>query len=288
MIVNPVSVSAAKISSLGCGAIIPVAFYPKDIAELQCVQRQYAARSRFFIAGGLTNTLVTEPDERDVVIFSDGFRGIRVRDDRMTVRAGERTAHVADVARICGLSGLEDLCCIPGTVGGGLSGNAGCFGTAFSDIVESVRLFRLDKGDTEFLTAEEIAFRYRYSNLRKNVDFITEITLRLIPDDTKKIAARMAAVRNKRKETLPVNKSLGSVFKRLDGVSCGYYLDKLGFKGKRVGGMEISEKHAGIIVNRGDGTPEEYLALAELCEKAIQKETGKKPEREVIVFGRNL
>ena len=288
MIVKSLSVSAAKISSLGCGATVPVAFYPKDNADLMSILRQRAAGSRFFIAGGLTNTLVAGATEDDVFIFTDGLRGISVRDDLITVRAGEKTSHVADVARICGLSGMEDLCCIPGTVGGGLSGNAGCYDTAFSDLIRSVKLFRLDDGSHETLSAEEIAFRYRYCNLRKNVDLITEITLRLFPDDTNSIGARMAAIRKKRKESIPAGKSLGSVFKKLDGVSCGYYLDKLGLKGKQIGGMQISEKHAGIIVNRGDGTPEEYLALVNLCEKAIQKETGKKPEREVIVFGGNL
>ena len=285
MSVKSVTVNAADISSLGSGCVIQNALYPKDITELMTVQRAFGRDNRFYIAGGLTNTLVAEIGERDVVIFSDLFKGIRVREDRITVRSGEKTAHVADVARICGLSGMEDLCCIPGTVGGGLSGNAGCFDTSFSDVVESVKLFHLDDGQPEKLSAEEIAFRYRYCNLRKNVDFITEITFRLYPDDGMKIASRMMDVRNKRKNSLPPQRSLGSVFKRIDDVSCGYYLDKVGMKGFRVGGMQVSEKHANVIVNSGGGTPEDYLAVLAECEKKIQKNIGKKPEREVIIFG---
>lgn len=287
MEVKAMSVSAANISSLGCGATIPVAYYPKDIEQLRQIQRRHAARSRLFIAGALSNTLVLEMTPDDATIFCSAMRGIRVHEDCITVRAGEKTAHVADVARICGLSGMEDLCCIPGTVGGGVMGNAGCYDTAFKDVVKSVRLFHLDDGQQEELSGEEIAFRYRYCNLRKNVDFITEVTLRLFPDGVSAIGARMSDVRKKRKQTLPTGKSLGSVFKKIDGVSCGYYLDRLGIKGRRIGGMQVSEKHAGIIVNRGDGTPEEYLALVELCESEIQKATGRKPEREVVIFGRN-
>lgn len=287
MNIKAMSVSAANISSLGCGATVPVAFFPKDNDQLRQVQRRFVPRSRFFIAGSLSNTLVTELNPDDVMIFCGAMRGIRVHDDCITVRAGEKTSHVADVARICGLSGMEDMCCIPGTVGGGVMGNAGCYDTAFKDVVKSVRLFCLDDGRQEELSADEIAFRYRYCNLRKNVDFITEVTLKLFPDDVAAIGARMADVRKKRKQTLPAGKSLGSVFKKLDGVSCGYYLDELGMKGRRIGGMQVSEKHAGIIVNRGDGTPEEYIALVELCENEIRKVTGKKPEREVVIFGRN-
>lgn len=285
MSTKTVAVNAAHLSSLGSGHVISNAVFPKDMSELVTVQRAFCGKARFFIAGGLTNTLVSTLNESDVVVFSDGFRGIRVKEDRITVRSGEKTSHVADVARICGLSGMEDLCCIPGTVGGGLIGNAGCFSTAFSDVVESVKLFHLDDGQPEKLSAEEIAFRYRYSNLRKNVDFITEITFRLFPDDGTKIAARMTEVRNKRKEALPAQKSLGSVFKRIDDVSCGYYLDRAGMKGFRIGGMQVSEKHANVIVNVGGGTPEEYLAVMDECEKAIKKYTGKKPTREVNVFG---
>lgn len=287
MDIKAMSVSAANISSLGCGATVPVAFYPKDIDQLRQVQRRYAGHSRLFIAGGLTNTLVMSMSEDDAMIFCSAMRGIRVHDDCITVRAGEKTAHVADVARICGLSGMEDLCGIPGTVGGGVMGNAGCYDTAFADVIKSVRLFHLDDGQQEELSAEEIAFRYRYCNLRKNVDFITEVTLKLFPDSVAAIGARMSDVRKKRKQTLPTGKSLGSVLKKIDGVGCGYYLDQLGMKGRRIGGMQVSEKHAGIIVNRGDGTPEEYLALVELCESEIQKATGRKPEREVVIFGRN-
>ena len=96
------SVSAANISSLGCGATIPVAYYPKDIEQLRQIQRRHAARSRLFIAGALSNTLVLEMTPDDATIFCSAMRGIRVHEDCITVRAGEKTAHVADVARICG------------------------------------------------------------------------------------------------------------------------------------------------------------------------------------------
>ncbi len=285
MSIKPIAVSAAKISSIGCGAVIPNALYPDGISEIVELQRAYAGEYRFYIAGGLTNTLVKEVGERDAVLFTDNLKGIRVREDTITVRAGERTSHVADVARICGLSGMEELCCIPGSIGGAVSGNAGCFDTSMSDIVKSVKVFHLDDGQPEYLTADEIAFRYRYCNLRKNVDLICEVTLRLYPSNSHSVAKRMERVRAERREKLPLTKSLGSVFKRIDGVGCGYYLDRAGMKGTTVGGMQVSKKHAGIIVNVGGGTPDDYIKLADICAKTIQKEVGKRPEREVIVFG---
>ncbi len=270
-------------SSLGCGGVVGKAFFPKNLTELAAIAAERSDET-FVIAGGLTNTLVLSGAD-ETFLFSDCFRGIRFEEDQVTVRVGEKTAHVADLARVYGLSGLENLCGIPGTIGGAVYGNAGAYGSSLSDLIESVSVFRLDDGETELLCREEIAFSYRHSSLRRNLDFVYEVGLRLYPDDSARIAARMEEARRKRKEKMPSQRSLGCVFKNPDEMGAGYYIEKSGLKGARAGGMQISEKHANVIVNTGGGTAEEYLELVNLAEKTVRKNFGIKLEKEICVYG---
>lgn len=277
------SVPASQHSSLRCGGVLEKVFAPLSMRELASFYEGNDCSS-ITIVGALTNTLVLSGGVSDAVIMTDNLRGVSVEGDIIKAAAGEKLAHVARVAKEYGLSGMENLSGIPGSVGGAVYGNAGSFGSVISDIFYGAEIFRLDTGETEFLSREEVAFGYRYSNLKEGQDLITKVYFRLFPSHISGIAAKMDEVRKKRQEMQTSRPSLGSVFKKVGEESAGWYIEKAGLKGYRYGGMEFSERHANFIVNR-NGTPEDYLYLVGLAERKVYETFGVRLKREVKIIG---
>ncbi len=272
----------SRLSSVGCGGVIKRAFFPQNTAELTEIASEIA-RDEYVILGGLTNTLVL--DEFDgAAVFGTLMKGISVRGDTIRVKSGETFAKLCGVAQYASLGGAESFFGLPGTIGGAVVGNSGCFGSEISEVLESVTVFRLDDGETETLSRDEIAFGYRYSNLRKNKDFILDATLRLYPEQSRIIAEKMAQTRKMRQIKQPKGKSLGSFFKQYNGVSAGYYIEKAGLKGYEKNGVKVSETHANFLINE-TGNAANYLEIAEFIEKTVYDKLGIKLDREVNVVG---
>jgi UDP-N-acetylmuramate dehydrogenase len=273
----------SRISALGCGGSYEKAYFPQNTAELkQIIERHSTDEINIF--GAASNTLVVG-EQNSVAVFSDLFKGISAQGERITAYAGEPLSKVCGTAQYFALGGMENLCGIPGTVGGAVIGNSGAFGTSVGDILESVTVYKLDTGETEVLTRGEIAFGYRYSNLRRDKDFVVSATFALYSDDAERMARRSADVRRRRRASQPCGKSLGCVFKQYRGVSAGYYIEQAGLKGFSQGGMTISPVHANFIVNDGNGTAEEYLGVLKKAESEVEKQLGIKLEREVNIVG---
>ena len=284
-----ICVSAATISSLRAGGPFYRACYPKDLSDIKEVFERYGDDVVF--VGGLTNTLVCDDGVEEVALFSDRLRGIEVEGEVLSAAAGEKLAKVARVAAGRGLSGLEGLSNVPGTVGGAVRGNAGAYGTEVSDVLSGVDVFRFDTGEPEYLSREEIAFSYRYSNLSDR-EFVLRAYFSLKRDDPASIAARCDEYKRKRLLCQPKEPSLGSVFKRHNDLSLGWFIERCGLKGVRKGAFSFSEKHVGfivldpLVVARGQvATAEDYLSLVHLAEKRVYEEFGFLPQREVRVIG---
>lgn len=278
-------VSAAKISSLRCGGEIRRACYPKTEEEVTEIYERFGDEVLFL--GGLTNTLVCEEGMDEIALFTDRLKGISTEGEVLCASAGERIAKVASYAAKRGLTGLESLSGIPGTVGGAVKGNAGAYGTELSDLLVGVDVFRFDTGRTEYLTREEIAFSYRYSNLSAR-EFVLRCYLSLRRDNVRDIVDRTEEYRRKRLLSQPKEPSLGSVFKRYSGSSMGWYIERCGLKGASIGAFCFSNRHAGFIVNRFSdpaSNPADYLSLVALAEKRVYEEFGIKPVREVKIIG---
>lgn len=282
MELNCTSVNTSCISSSKCGGVLERAVYPQNIGELEYFAKKYSTEE-YVILGAMTNTLLLD-GYCGIGVFSDLMKGVSVNGNFITVKSGESLSKICGIAQYSGLSGMENLFGIPGTVGGAVAGNSGCFGTEVSDIINSVTVFKLDTGETEILTRDEIAFGYRYCNLRKDKDFIVSVKFELFPSNCMKIAQRMAYVRSLRREKQPIGKSLGSYFKQYNGVSAGYYIEQAGLKGYTANGIAVSDKHANFIMNYG-GNAKEYVALAEYVRKKVAEETGVRLEREVNIIG---
>lgn len=279
-----IAAEASLISSIRCGGKIERLFAPYVLSDVLRLKDEYPDE-KLRIAGGLTNTLVLSSGVKDIVITSENMRGLTVEGNVIKAFAGEKLSNVAKTARTYGLSGMERLYGIPGTVGGAVMGNAGSFGESVSDVFIGAEIVDLDKGKTEFIPAEEIAFGYRYCNLRLHKDFIYRVWFGLTEGRFETISALIEKARADRTATQPKYPSLGCVFKKYAAESAGWYVEQAGLKGYRYGGMEISDVHANFIVNRGGGTPEEYMYLVGLAERKVYENFGIKLVREIKVLG---
>jgi len=283
MITELFSADSSLISSLRCGGLLKRTIAPSNVRELSKFCNRHSGEE-FRIIGNLSNTLVLSGGVNEIVVMSGNMRGLTVEGTVIKAFAGEKLSAVAKAARLRGLTGMEKLCGIPGTVGGAVKGNAGSFGSEISDVLIGVDVVNLETGIQEFVPSDEIAFGYRYCNLRRDKEFIVRAWFDLYKGNYEKIDGIMKTTAAQRAASQPKKPSLGSVFKKYGTVSAGWYIEQCGLKGYRYGGMEISDVHANFIVNLG-GTPEDYLYLMELAERKVYENFGIKLEREVKVIG---
>lgn len=284
MFTQPVEFDTSKKSPLGCGAIIKNAYFPTNNEELSQICLQLSNKKPI-ILGGISNCLIME--NIDHAICLSKFKGIKMEDGYLIANAGENLGHLAHFAGLLGFSGLENMIGIPGTLGGAVYGNSGSFGQTISDTIESVQIFNRRINEFEVYKKSEIGFFNRHTTFNRDMDIITKVMFNLQTDNPSNIMDRMDAVIEKRKISQPKKPSLGSVFRKYNNKSAGYYIEKVGLKGKRIGGMQISEKHANFIINVSNGTPKDYYELMCYAQNEVYKQLGIKLIREVRVIGKH-
>ena len=202
----------------------------------------------------------------------------------LTAWAGASLARVSAYAQASGLSGLEFASGIPGTLGGGCAMNAGAYGGQLSDVLIDARVL-LD-GEVKTLTVEEMQMGYRTSRPLREGGIVISARFALTPDDPEAIAARMRELNARRRDKQPLNyPSAGSTFKRPEGYFAGALIEQAGLKGRSVGGAQVSEKHAGFIVNTGGATATDILTLIGVVQDAVQARFGVRLETEVRILG---
>ena len=204
---------------------------------------------------------------------------------RLTAGGGAALSGLARFAAKNGLQGLGFAEGIPGTVGGGVVMNAGAYGGELSQVASWVEGLLLDGSGSFRMEAEELAFGYRASRLQQLPAVVTAAGFALQPGDPAQLEAELQALRQRRAEKQPLDvPSAGSTFKRPAGGYAAALIDQCGLKGARVGGAQVSEKHAGFLVNLG-GTAADFLALMQLVQQRVQQETGILLEPEVRILG---
>jgi UDP-N-acetylmuramate dehydrogenase len=221
-----------------------------------------------------SNVLV--PDEGlDAVVFVLAGDLVAVWVETPLVRAGGGASlmSLAVTARNAGLSGTEGLSGIPSSVGGAVRINAGAYGTEIFDLLDEVTLVSRD-GETRVVPAATIRHGYRWSALVDGDDVVAAATLRLRPADREEIDRRLAEVKVKRKSALPTGPNAGSVFKNPPEEHAGRLLEACGLKGLRVGGAEVSARHANVIVNSGGATAADVRTLMERMRGAVRDRFG--------------
>ena len=240
----------------------------------------------YMIIGNGSNILASDDGYRGVVIRLDGdFRKIAlVDDDTVYCGAGATLAALCKFALNNGLSGLEFAWGIPGSAGGAVFMNAGAYGGEMKDVVYSVNHLTKN-GEPGRTEKDALQFGYRTSVYRQNNAIITGATLKLRKDNPEDIRARMDDYLGRRSSKQPLEyPSAGSVFKRPAGAYAGALIEQCGLKGHSHGGAQVSEKHAGFIINKANANANDVKSLIREVQTKVYDETGYNLECELIIL----
>lgn len=238
------------------------------------------------IIGNGSNLLVRDGGIRGLVIeIGKGMDEIQIHGNHLTVEAGALLSKAANVAAGAGLGGMEFAAGIPGSLGGAVVMNAGAYGGEMKDILVSATVID-GEGNILTLTNEELDLSYRHSCVPENGYVVVSAELELTEKPEEEIRQVMAELREKRVEKQPLEfPSAGSTFKRPEGYFAGKLIQDAGLRGYQVGGAQISEKHCGFVINRGDATAQDILQLIEDVQKKVKEEFSVELETEVRIIG---
>lgn len=241
----------------------------------------------YFILGNGSNLLVSDGGIEGAVISLSGINSIISDGEKITCGAGAMLSSVCLKALSLSLTGLEFAYGIPGTAGGALYMNAGAYGGQMADVIESAECLTAT-GEIKTLKKENMQLGYRSSVFKNGGLIIISLTFALKKGDKAEIKAEMDELLNRRKQKQPLEyPSAGSTFKRPEGYFAGALIEKNGLKGLTVGGAQVSEKHAGFVINRGGATAADVQALIGKIQKKVFENDGVMLEPEVIFKGRN-
>lgn len=255
----------------------------EQLLEVQKFLRE--AKVPVLVLGNGSNLLVSDAGFPGVVLeIGDKMSDIRVEGTRMFVQAGALMSKVARVAYENGLTGFEFAAGIPGTIGGGTVMNAGAYGGELKQVITSVKMLD-DKGQITELSNAEMEFGYRTSILKKCPYIVVEVILQLQEGSKEDILVKMEDLAYRRRDKQPLEyPSAGSTFKRPEGYFAGELIMKAGLRGFGIGGAQVSEKHCGFVINKGDATAEDVLKLMEHVKNTVRDAFGVELEPEVIVI----
>ena len=275
----------AKHTSFRIGGPVKRMAQPKTTEELVVLDgflREEGVRT--ILLGNGTNVLF--PDEGlDAVVVSTGqMARIGRAGESMTADAGVSLARLAVTACRESLAGLEFAHGIPGSLGGGVVMNAGAYDGALSDVITEVTALFPDGVRT--IPAQELHFSYRHSLFTEEREAVVlHARLQLRPGDSSEIRRRMEELMTRRKTSQPLEyPSAGSTFKRPVGYFAGRLIEDAGMKGARIGGAEVSNKHAGFVINTGNATCADVLALIEKVQKTVMETSGVMLEPEIRII----
>lgn len=268
------------------GGPAEVLYIPPDVDDLAAFLKELPEDVPVTVIGVGSNLLVRNGGVSGVVIrLGRGFMNVTA-DPMHRLRAGAAALDVATakVALEAGLTGLEFMRGIPGTVGGGLRMNAGAYGREFKDVlVEALALNR--RGERVKLTNTQMGFEYRRSNVPADLIFV-EAVFQGSPGEKAEIEARMNEITDARSATQPIkSRTGGSTFKNPDGHKAWQLIDKAGCRGLRHGDAEVSTLHCNFLINHGKATGDEIEALGEEVRAKVKAATGVELEWEIKRIG---
>lgn len=239
-----------------------------------------------FILGNGSNLVVSDKGIRGAVIYTGGLDGIKLNENgSITAFAGVKLSDVCRFAQKNSLSGLEFAFGIPGTLGGGVYMNAGAYGGELKDVILSVTALNKDNEIVVFKNGE-CDFSYRHSLFMQNGFTVISADFLLKKGEKEAIAKEMEDVLLRRKTKQPLEyPSAGSVFRRPEGYFAGALIENADLKGYRVGDAQVSEKHAGFIVNRGNATCEDVKNLVSHIQKTVREKDGVELNCEIKFVG---
>ena len=261
----------------------------RNLFELRGIVR--FARQRdipLFLIGRGSDLIISDAGIGGLVVLVRAA-GLRIDGERIAAEAGVQMAKLATTGKQHGLSGLEFGLAIPGSVGGSVWANAGAHGSDVAGVLTSAIVVGAD-GEERELGPADMGMAYRETQLKHSApgrpDVVLEATFALEPAEPDAIAERLGSIRRWRQEHQPIGqKSAGSVFRNPEGDSAGRIIDELGLKEQRIGGAQVSPRHANFIVNTGGATAADVRALGDLVRETVRRERGIELAYEVEFVG---
>ena len=279
-------VPLARMTTIGTGGPARALARPRTLGELEEALRFAQGEGLDVVVVGLgSNVLAADGGVDALVVRLEGeLAEAEVRDSLLVAGGGATNAVCLHRARAAGLGGFEFACAIPGTAGGGVRMNAGAYGRDWSDVL--VRALVVSADGSGWLTPGELELSYRHSGLAPG-QVVARVEYRLERRPPEEIKALVSDLVARRKDTQPTNKrTFGSVFKNPPGhLGAGALLERCGLKGHRIGGAQISPKHANFIENAGGATSEDCLALMREARRRAHEQFGVELEHEVVLLG---
>ena len=237
------------------------------------------------ILGNGSNLIVRDGGIRGIVLILSHLDKIYMEDGKIVAESGATIIDVSRFALEQQLTGLEFACGIPGSVGGAVYMNAGAYGGEIAHVIESAVVLN-EKGELLTLTKDEMELTYRSSLIAKQNYIVLEARFAPVPGDVKEIKEKMDELTFLRESKQPLEyPSCGSVFKRPPGYFAGKLIQDSGLQGAQIGGAQVSTKHAGFIINTGNATATDYLALIKHVQDTVKANFGVSLETEVKIIG---
>lgn len=237
------------------------------------------------ILGNASNLIVRDGGIRGLVIILTAMKEMSINGNEVYAQSGVPLIEVSRKAGASNLTGLEFACGIPGSIGGAVYMNAGAYGGEVVDVIESVDILTRE-GEFKTIQCKECEFSYRHSVFQTNEDIVIGVKFVLAQGDREAIHAKMAELTHLRESKQPLEyPSCGSVFKRPTGYFTGKLIQEAGLQGYRIGGAEVSKKHAGFIVNIDNATATDYVRLIEYIQEVIWRNNQVRLETEVRIIG---
>ncbi len=278
--------SMAIHTTMKVGGAAKLIVYPKSKEDISAFTQLAKAESIRLIAIGNGSNLIVSDSGIDAVIMIIGKAMSEVSlvdDTTIYAEAGASLMKVCRFALENELSGIEFAYGIPGSIGGAVFMNAGAYGGEMKDIIVKSDYISQD-GEEGSLSAADMDLSYRHSAYYDNGFVVTGVCLKLEKGNKAEIKEKMEDLLSRRKSKQPLEyPSAGSTFKRPEGYFAGALIEECGLKGKSFGGAQVSEKHAGFVINKGGATCKDILQLCNYCSKTVFEQKGVKLEMEIRV-----
>ncbi len=279
--------SLKELSSMKTGGCAKQAYFPEDSCQLAAVVKKLCENDeKFLILGNMSNVLVPDDGFEIPVVITSKMKEIKTVEDTeesVTVYAESGTSVTKLSLEMCknGFGGLEFAYGIPGTVGGAVYMNAGAYGGEISDVVQKV--YCIDKKGKEHIFEKEMCgFDYRHSTFMEKDLVILGASFVLKKTDALQSTSQAKEFMSRRMEKQPLDyPSCGSTFKRPEGYFAGKLIEDSGLKGFAVGGAEVSEKHAGFVINSNNASTKDVIELMRHIQKTVYENFGVKLEPEI-------
>ena len=273
----------STVSSFHIGGNASYVIYPTTPDELAALSALCHSLSiPNIVIGNGSNLLFADSGYEGAVIATTQIKDIKISGSTVNVGCGVSLTHLASSVSEESLTGLEFAYGIPGTVGGAVYMNAGAYGGEIKDVCVSVSVYDSAKDEILDIKAEDCGFGYRESIFQNNDMIILGAKLALAKGDKAEITNKMNCLMQQRIDKQPLNyPSAGSVFKRYPGYFAGKLIEEAGLKGYTIGGAQVSEKHAGFIINIGNATAADVLSLVEYIRSIIKENVGIELQTEV-------